>query len=141
MKLLAWLSATPEGSENTHGESLPEGSPFLRLPELGSSYYIISLWQDCGSVGQGSNGPVPLSWQEIRAWKLINNLNLTGFEISTMRKLSVAYVNAHYEASKKDSPPPWVSSGYDKAAAGKNIMSKLRGFNKQKEGPKYTIEE
>ena len=58
-----------------------------------------------------------------------------------MRKLSIVYVNAHYEASKKDSLAPWIGKDYDRVAAGKSIMNTLRSLNKKKDAPMYYEED
>lgn len=46
-----------------------EGSPFLTPIELNEyESYLVGLWHEAGTVGQGGMGLAPLTWQEIVAW-------------------------------------------------------------------------
>lgn len=143
---MAWLSATPEGDKKSRGEALHEGgegSPFLQMPPLDDEYYIIKFWEDCGSVGVGSSGIVPLSWSEIKAWRTENELSLTHFEITCIRKLSQAYVSEFYVAKEKDSEPPYsvTEETFDRVAASNKMKGALQRFSKKGDEERYTVEE
>ena len=130
---MAWLSATPEKEEVSRAESFDRtGSPFLKLPDVGSSYYVVKYWQDCGSVGYGSSGIVPLSWTEIRNWREENDLEIDYRERKMIREMSKAYVSEFYAAKDPNRPAPY-SIGIvelDRPAVSNKIASVLSGFKR-----------
>ena len=130
---MAWLSATPEKEEVSRAESFERsGSPFLKLPDVGSSYYVVKYWQDCGSVGYGSSGIVPLSWTEIRNWREENDLEIDYRERKMIREMSKAYVSEFYAAKDPNRPAPY-SIGIvelDRPAVSNKIASVLSGFKR-----------
>ena len=130
---MAWLSATPEKEEVSRAESFERtGSPFLKLPDVGSSYYVVKYWQDCGSVGYGSSGIVPLSWTEIRNWREENDLEIDYRERKMIREMSKAYVNEYYAAKDPYRPAPYSIEivELDRPAVSNKIASVLSGFKR-----------
>ena len=141
---MAWLSATPEKEEVSRAESFERsGSPFLKLPDVGSSYYVVKYWQDCGSVGYGSSGIVPLSWTEIRNWREENDLQIDYRERKMIREMSKAYVNEYYAAKDPNRPAPY-SIGIvelDRPAVSNKISSVLSSFKRNTSvDNSYTVE-
>lgn len=130
---MAWLSATPEKEEASRAESFERiSSPFLKLPDVGSSYYVVKYWQDCGSVGYGSSGIVPLSWTEIRNWREENDLEIDYRERKMIREMSKAYVNEYYASKDPNRPAPY-SIGIvelDRPAVSNKIVNVLSGFKR-----------
>lgn len=66
---MAWLNCTPEKREKSRRAEYTEGSPYLDLLLL-SSYEqaLVNYWVEAGQVTQTANGPVPITWAEIKAW-------------------------------------------------------------------------
>ena len=131
---MAWLSATPEKEEVSRAESFERtGSPFLKLPDVGSSYYVVKYWQDCGSVGYGSSGIVPLSWTEIRNWREENDLEIDYRERKMIREMSKAYVSEFYAAKNPDRPAPYSIEivELDRKDVSNKIANVLSGFKKR----------
>lgn len=132
---LGWLNATPEGAKQSRREELSkggEGSPFLQLPDLEEASYIIAYWHDAGTVNVGGMGVAPLSWSEIRAWRLENELQLDNFEINSIRRLSIEYCGEYNAASEKGREAPYTISeeSFDRSAMSNKIGSLLSGFKK-----------
>ena len=141
---MAWLSATPEKEEVSRAESFERSSsPFLKLPDVGSSYYVVKYWQDCGSVGYGSSGIVPLSWTEIRNWREENDLEIDYRERKMIREMSKAYVNEYYASKDPNRPAPY-SIGIvelDRPAVSNKIANVLSGFKRNTQTDNsYTVE-
>ena len=143
---LAWLNATPEGSKKSRREEYTEGgegSPFLLLPNVEEAEYLVRYWHEAGTVSQGGMGIAPLSWQEIRAWRLENELSLATYEINLIRQMSVEYVGEYHSASAKDRPAPYQEfkeEEFDRAAVGNKIFNVLSSFKKKKDEPTYEVE-
>lgn len=141
---MAWLNATPEGDKKSRRESFQAGSgdsPFLLLPELNEAEYLIGYWHEAGTVSSSGMGLSPLSWQEIRAWRLENKLNLHPFELQAIRTLSQEYAGEYGQASEKDRPAPFARSEAEVFQAGKSMLKNLlqTSANTKKE-PRYEVE-
>lgn len=91
----------------------------------------------------GTAGIIPLIWQEIKSWYEANEVELTAWEIATIRRLSVEYVQEYYASQEKGRPPPHVISieELDRPAVANKIKSIFSGFRKQEDSPKYEVEE
>lgn len=105
--------------------------------------YLIEWWHEVGTVGQGGMGIIPLSWQEIRAWRQENELELENFELNMIRLLSVEYCGEYHAASAKNRPAPYSieEDEIDREAVSNRIGSVLRSLIKNSSEPKYTVEE
>ena len=141
---MAWLSATPEKEEVSRAESFERSSsPFLKLPDVGSSYYVVKYWQDCGSVGYGSSGIVPLSWTEIRNWREENDLEIDYRERKMIREMSKAYVSEFYAAKDHYRHAPYSIEvvELDRPAVSSKIANVLSGFKRNTQTDNsYTVE-
>lgn len=146
-KHLAWLNVTPEGEKKSRREELSgsqESSPFLILPDVEEASYIVDMWHECGTCGQGMSGPVPLTWSEIKAWKDLSGINISHYELSSIRKLSIEYVGFYFEAQAKDCPAPHAIQieQLDRTAVSNRIKGVLSSFKKTSDNaPKYTEED
>lgn len=111
------------------------------MPEVEEAEYLLKYWHDAGTVGQGGMGITPLSWQEIRAWRLERTLRLEDYEITAIRALSCDYVSEYHAGTETNRPPPFEydESCFDSVAAGNKIKNVLRGLTK-KEPARYTSE-
>lgn len=77
----------------------------MDFPPL-SSYerWLVDLTQDVGlSSGEGAVTP----WAEIESYLNLSGLELTMWEIKTIRFLSVIYVNGLYEFADEKAAPPF----------------------------------
>ena len=71
-----------------------------------SSYerWLVDLAQDVGlSSGEGAVTP----WAEIESYLNLSGLELTMWEIKTMRFLSIVYVNGLHEFADEKTAPPF----------------------------------
>lgn len=66
---MGWLNCTPAQKDKSRRQEYVEGSPYLELPFL-SSYEqnLVSYWVDAGQVTHTANGPVAITWGEIKDW-------------------------------------------------------------------------
>lgn len=142
---MAWLNATPEGEKKSRRESLldgGDGSPFLFLPPVENLEYILELWHDAGTIESSTGGISRLSWQEIDAWLRLREVNeelpLTYWEISMVRKLSEEYSSEYNLASSKNRPAPYQES-FDIKVGKSMLKGLLQGVSKKQE-PKYEVE-
>lgn len=69
---------------------------------------------------------VPLSWQEIESWQNQHGFNLNPWELSIIRRASVAYVNQLRESRKADCPPPGKVVEQDQKELARHIKGILR---------------
>lgn len=115
----------------------------MQLPDVEDAYYIVKWWQDCGTVGTTGQGLIPLTWQEIQAWRTENELVLNNFEISCIKNMSREYVSEYYAASDKSRPAPYsiTEDKVDMVAVVNSGKNFLRGFREDKNSPRYTVEE
>lgn len=86
------------------------------LPDIGELSYLIELAIDNGML---------TSWSEIIAWHQQCGFVLSGFELKTVRRISIIYNNAVAEFNGKDVPRPY----YDKSKkrGDSSIKKALRG--------------
>jgi len=136
----AWLSAIPEDENKkskgertqTRAEGFKEGSISLRLPNVDEVYHIVQYWQELGCTAS-DGGPLP--WSEIRAWRLENDLELTPFEVRSIREMSKAYVYEYHQAKDIARPSPYkievAPEDIDRNAVGSNIKNMLASFGKK----------
>ncbi len=77
----------------------------MEFPQL-SVYeqWLVDLAQNIGLVhGEGAVTP----WTEIESYLTLSELELTMWEIKTIRFLSTVYVNGLHEFSDEKTPPPF----------------------------------
>lgn len=82
--------------------------PLLNMPPLESHYYMIDWLFDAGPLMSSSMGSSPLTYQEINAWA--DGMDLTPWERSTLKSLSMDYVVGTQQGQKKDCPPPYIEN-------------------------------
>ena len=86
-----WLHSTPDKSKQTRIKALCEGSQFANLPEVKLTY-LVELFFDMG-MASVNTALVPLDFGEISAFKSAANINMTPFDIVTIKKMSESYVS------------------------------------------------
>lgn len=106
VQYLAWLDAVPEKQQQPRSELLG----FIDYPELPEGFeYLIEYLDQLGWGREGFNGLVALNYQEIQAWLALSFLELTPWEVQTMRALSSAYCAQLRKSFAPDAPAPYVS--------------------------------
>lgn len=88
-----------------HGDDAIE----MDFPELdGLARTYLSLLFEAGPAAPGFSGEVPLSWQELRAWRLETRITLAPEELQLLRRLSQRYVSARHKMAKHDAQSPYL---------------------------------
>lgn len=122
-RTLAWYGATPEKSKHSRLEQIKgnhlqerneDGSAVInqvdiQLPpipeELG---YLLGFFIASGQATSSGMGLVPLSWQELKAFREENELDITLFERELLKKMSEAYCAEYHAASDPRRPAPYT---------------------------------
>jgi hypothetical protein len=78
------------------------------LPEPGLARHLVDYLLQVGPTGYGAMGPVPLSHSEIAAWQANTGVDLTAWEATTLRTLSIDWITSSQAAQAEDCPAPWV---------------------------------
>lgn len=130
MRHLAWLHAVPEGEKKSRLKSykeLSEDHPLLKLPPIADAEYLVALLNEAGLFESSGMGAMPLSWKELNSWLYCTSLQLSTWEILTIKSMSEAYVSEYNQASEKDRTAPYEHM--DEAGVKRQeVDSKLRGF-------------
>jgi hypothetical protein len=77
------------------------------LPQCQAEFLVL-LFYEVGLCGQGANGVVAISWQEIESWKRLTDKRLTTWEAETIKSMSEAYVNEVQAGRDKNRPMPYA---------------------------------
>lgn len=114
------------------------------LPDVENAEYIVKYWHEAGTAGQGVSGVVPLSWQEIRAWRLENELELTSFELNSIRRMSCEYCSEYIKDDpERLAPLPIDEDDFDRVAQGEAMKERnrlARERKKQEQMERYIVE-
>ena len=100
--------------------------PYLEMPEIESHSYLIEWLFDVGPVMQSSMGSSPLTFQEIDSWA--DDIEISHWEKSTLKKLSSEYLSWLHQGSKKDCLVPYVANAPTKEHLSQVANSLLAGF-------------
>jgi hypothetical protein len=111
----------------------------VQLPEIPDQWnYLLGLFFLSGQVTQTGMGLAPLSWQEIKAFIEVNDLDLMLFEKELLKKMSEAYCAESHRATDPHRPAPYVEKKdedeVDRIAQALQIrkqMRLLRGSNNE----------
>lgn len=90
-----------------------------------------------GQAEATGNGIIPISWQELRAFRLENELDLTLWDRQVLREMSEAYVSEYYAATDPQRKAPWTNTldEIDEEAElikARSLMATIRAFRKNK---------
>lgn len=88
---MGWLHATPEKSKKRRFESLDDGDPFKKLPDITNGEYIAELWQDAGLCKSGGMGATALDWSDLASFKVFTDIDY--FESKVIIKMSRSYTS------------------------------------------------
>lgn len=116
---LAWLGTAPQppaGSKRAEHAKAP--NKITRLDRMKADRikpqmppnpmpHLTAQLIEIGITQAGGMGPVPLSWQEIEAWRRCTGARLSRWELRLIRSLSVAYIAESRRAESDTCPPPW----------------------------------
>ncbi len=75
--------------------------------------YMVSYFYEVGPSTPTGMGEVPIAHSEIAAWKSNTGICLTTWEVRTLRRMSIDYVNESHQATKRGQPAPWKSDSID----------------------------
>ena len=76
------------------------------MPQIKNYLYLLDYTKDMGLYSSGGMGIIPLSYVEIKAYRDLMGLNLTPFEVSTIRDISIAYTS-QYNNNYSDTVAPF----------------------------------
>jgi hypothetical protein len=97
------LSLTPE--EDEAAQALLE----IHLPKIYPAYdFLRGLFFDMGQATSTGMGIVPISWEELRAFRLENDLDLGVWERQTLKKMSEAYCAEYSLGTEPGRPAPYA---------------------------------
>ena len=114
----AWLGAAPDKAESDRSTA-PSKTRAQRLkdavqdedfqpdmPDPGSAAYLLAcLWRVGPKVGDREIADV-----DLRHYQDNEGISLSPWECSTLRRLSIDYLNESHRATKPDCPPPFADS-------------------------------
>jgi hypothetical protein len=120
VRQLAYLQTAPEPKRKPKNPAPSDQRPPSRmqrhqsqgtqppLPEPGLARHLVDYLLQVGPTGYGAMGPVPLSHSEIAAWQANTGAELTAWEATTLRTLSIDWITSSQAAQAEDCPAPWV---------------------------------
>ena len=82
--------------------------PLLTMPLVNGHQYIIEWLFDVGPTMMSSMGNSPLTFEEIYAWG--KDIDISHWEASTIRKLSIDYLSMLHHGSEPDCPVPYAET-------------------------------
>lgn len=130
--------AVPEPANGAADSKGPEKSRLERLQaERGEQYSPTMPPLDYGehvldhfwAVGP-TLGDLPLTHGELLAYQQNTGIPLSEWEASTLRTLSIAFLNETHRAKKRDCPAPWVEGGEGQVLAAADTRDVLRALAK-----------
>jgi len=77
-----------------------------------------------GEAQQTGNGLIANTWQELEAFSKLFEIHMSWFELNTMRRLSVAYVNEYHRANGNDCQMPCI----DIESMKSNVENKVKSL-------------
>lgn len=106
------MHATPDTDDRSQRqsriESLEEDSPHRRMPDAGIADYLLQELFLIGICSSGANGPVPLTWSELKSYTELASVEFDPWECETLIELSRAYVSGLLAARDANMPPPYL---------------------------------
>ena len=102
---MGWLDARPKPVKSPKkSKASPDDPPSVTrreklladgadLPALdpGPAAYLLEFLYELGPMHFSSMGEVPIGYEQIDAWERVTGVDLSPWEASTLRKLSIAY--------------------------------------------------
>jgi hypothetical protein len=113
LKQRAWFETRALDKKEVRGNELEE----VDLPDITGGEYLIEFVYRIG--------PRSITWADLNAWCVRTDIQLSGWESETIKKLCDLYESSANEYSDKDIPPPFVQTESAKNVSS-NIQSILR---------------
>lgn len=122
------------GDDSDESPSVPVE---VQLPEIPSVLnYLLGHFFSSGQCLQTGQGLVPLTWQELKAYIELNELELCTWEANIIKKMSDAYCAEYSRASDPNRPAPYrkvvEEAEVDQVVKAQRIMQGLSAFRKRK---------
>ena len=87
VRYLAYLSTPGKDKKEVSRGELLESEPLM--PEVGPHLYIIDILMDVG--------PIDLTWNDLKAWNEISQMELNIWEFQTVKRLANIYTSSFRE--------------------------------------------
>jgi hypothetical protein len=105
------------------------GPAEVNLPEIDPAFsHLLAHFNSAGQAMNTGMGLCPLTWQEIRAWRQENMVEVTLWEREMLRKMSEAYCAEYSRASDPKRPAPYTPEVEEEAV---DHIGKALGFMEQ----------
>jgi hypothetical protein len=113
VRQVAWLRATPrtlagKPGTRTRLDALAARHAEPDLPDAGPAAYLAGYLWDAGPTAPGFMAPTPLAWTELLAWQSATGVDLTPWELRTLRGASAEYLVQAQASEAHDCPPPYA---------------------------------
>lgn len=123
--------------ESADIDSIPIAPLEVNLPEIVPAFsHLKELFFISGQVMQSGHGLLPLTWQELKAFIEVNELELTIWERQVIKKMSDAYCAEYSRSSDPNRPAPYrpqvEETEVDQVAKAMRIKQGLSAFKKRK---------
>lgn len=115
---MAWLNAAPE-VEQAKGEAKRESKSRQQqmsdegiepeMPDLEWGRRLIDYLLEVGPVMATGMGSAPITFTELSNWQAQLGLQLSPWEVRTLRRLSLEYNSESQLATKPDREPPFAT--------------------------------
>lgn len=100
--------------------------------------YLLGYWHDIGRHGYAGMGPVPLDDAALRAWRENVCIDLSPWEVRTVKDLSRAYLAELAAAEDPLRPPPFgsVADQFDRNKLAARLSQALSAAARATTGPR-----
>lgn len=115
MRHAAWLNTAPRDkagkSKASRLKKIHDAGDTPSYPPKPLCDYLVGYLFDAGPYMSGAMGNVPLSHGEIRHWQDNIGIELSAWEVRTLRRLSGDYLGSSQAAESPDCKPPYTGAG------------------------------
>lgn len=116
VRQMAWLSAVPEKTNPkdkrepvSRIDAMKARAEDPLLPPNPASYLTDWLFEIGPTMPTGM-GAVPITFGDMIDWQAVVGVEILPWEARVLRRLSIAYVNESYRATKADCPLPYTGT-------------------------------
>ena len=145
MRQLAWLNTAPEPNkgEKARGQKPPARIARMKAEKLAIDLpdnplqYLVDWLMEAGPLGVGGMGPVPISWQELEAWKRACEVSPTAWEIRVIRDLSRDFLDQMNKSREPTCPAPYTSGASNAEAVDaqfKKMFARMSNRKRERDG-------
>lgn len=101
-----------------------------QFPSVEHYENLLEHLSEVGPVATTGMGIAPISFQEIEAWQRCTEVQLSGWEASTLRDLSVTYVEQYNRSESPNCPEPYQRE-IDREAVASSMHEQMQRINQQ----------